>query len=53
MVVLRPLIYKVHPYKWATIGKEIKHIEDATMDDVKGFFKEHYNPSNAVLVIFL
>ena len=35
---LRPLVYNVHPYKWATIGKEIKHIEDATMDDVKAFF---------------
>ncbi len=50
-LLLRPLIYKVHPYKWATIGKEIKHIEDATMEDVKSFFKEHYNPSNAVLVV--
>ncbi|MES2763355.1 MAG: pitrilysin family protein [Bacteroidota bacterium] len=50
-LLLRPLIYNVHPYKWATIGKEIKHIEDATMGDVKAFFKEHYNPSNAVLVV--
>jgi zinc protease len=50
-LLLRPLIYKVHPYKWATIGKEIKHIEEATMDDVKSFFKKHYNPSNAVLVV--
>ncbi len=50
-LLLRPLIYKVHPYKWATIGKEIKHIEDAAMEDVKAFFKAHYNPSNAVLVV--
>ncbi len=49
-LLLRPLIYKKHPYKWATIGKEIKHIEDATMEEVKAFFKAHYNPSNAVLV---
>lgn len=48
---LRPLAYQVHPYKWATIGKEIKHIEDATMDDVKDFFRKHYNPSNAILCI--
>jgi predicted Zn-dependent peptidase len=48
---LRPLAYKVHPYKWATIGKEIKHIEDATMNDVRGFFKKHYVPSNAILCI--
>jgi zinc protease len=50
-LLLRPLAYKTHPYKWATIGKEIKHIEDATMDDVKAFFKEHYNPSNAIMVV--
>jgi zinc protease len=50
-LLLRPLVYKVHPYKWATIGKEIKHIEDATMEDVKSFFKAHYNPNNAVLVV--
>ena len=48
---LRPLAYEVHPYKWATIGKELKHIEDATMDDVKGFFKKHYCPSNAIICI--
>ncbi len=48
---LRPLVYTVHPYKWATIGKEIKHIEDATMDDVKAFFKKHYSPANAILCI--
>jgi predicted Zn-dependent peptidase len=48
---LRPLAYTTHPYKWATIGKEIKHIEDATMNDVKAFFKKFYTPSNAILCI--
>lgn len=48
---LRPLAYQKHPYKWATIGKEIKHIEDATMDDVKAFFKKFYTPSNAILCV--
>ncbi|MCC9166514.1 M16 family metallopeptidase [Pontibacter harenae] len=48
---LRPLAYKEHPYKWATIGKEISHIEDATMDIVKAFFRKHYSPSNAILVV--
>lgn len=48
---LRPLAYTTHPYKWSTIGKEIKHIEDAVLDDVKSFFKKHYNPSNAILVV--
>ena len=48
---LRPLAYRVHPYQWATIGKEIKHIEDATPDDVKHFFHTHYQPNHAVLVV--
>jgi zinc protease len=48
---LRPLTYKVHPYAWATIGKEISHIENATLDDVKDFFFKHYVPSNAILVV--
>lgn len=50
-LLLRPLAYKVHPYKWATIGKEIEHIADATMEDVKAFFKKHYCPSNAIMVV--
>ena len=48
---LRPLAYKVHPYQWATIGKEIKHIEEATMPDVKDFFKRFYNPNNAIMCV--
>ena len=48
---LRPMVYKEHPYRWATIGKEIKHIEDARIEDVKAFFKKHYNPQNAIVVI--
>jgi len=48
---LRPLAYQKHPYRWATIGKNIKHIEDATMDDVRAFFQKHYHPGNAILCI--
>ncbi|WKK76117.1 pitrilysin family protein [Marivirga salinae] len=48
---LRPLAYEKHPYQWATIGKEISHIENATMDDVKDFFFTHYRPNNAYLVV--
>lgn len=50
-LLLRPLAYKVHPYQWATIGKEISHIENATMDDVKSFFFRYYCPDNAILVV--
>ena len=48
---LRPLIYNHHPYQWPTIGKNIEHIEKATMADVKAFFYKHYGPQNATLVI--
>jgi predicted Zn-dependent peptidase len=47
----RPLIYAVHPYRWATIGADIKHIEEATLDDVKAFFARYYVPANAILVV--
>ena len=48
---LRPLCYQVHPYQWATIGKEVAHIENATLDDVREFFYRYYLPSNAILVV--
>lgn len=48
---LRPLAYQVHPYRWATIGKELSHIENARIEDVRAFFKKHYNPQNAILVV--
>jgi zinc protease len=48
---LRPLAYKQHSYQWATIGKEISHIEHATMDDVREFFYSFYLPNNAHMVV--
>lgn len=48
---LRPLAYRVHPYRWATIGKDISHIERATMQDVKDFFRKFYIPNNAILAV--
>lgn len=48
---MRELAYKVHPYKWQTIGKELSHIENAKIEDVKNFFFKHYRPSNAILVV--
>lgn len=50
-LLLRPMVYKHHPYQWATIGKEISHIEEARIEDVKAFFTKHYNPQNAIMVI--
>ena len=48
---LRELAYSTHPYRWMTIGKELKHVEDATLADVKQFFFKHYRPQNAILVV--
>jgi predicted Zn-dependent peptidase len=48
---LRELAYKEHPYKWMTIGKELSHVENAKMQDVKDFFSKHYTPSNAILTV--
>jgi zinc protease len=49
--IVRDMAYKVHPYKWPTIGKEISHIENATMEDVRSFFFSHYAPNNAILAV--
>ncbi|GJM59686.1 pitrilysin family protein [Persicobacter diffluens] len=48
---MRPEIYSKHPYRWPTIGKDISHIEQATMEDVKEFFYKFYRPNNATLVV--
>lgn len=48
---LRELAYKVHPYQWMTIGKNLEQIEQATLDEVKAFFKKHYCPTNAILCV--
>jgi len=49
--LLSDLSYKVHPYRWPTIGKELSHIENAVLDDVKEFFYKYYRPNNAILVV--
>ncbi len=51
MMLVRDMCYKVHPYRWATIGLEVGHIESATMEDVKLFYDRYYRPSNAILSI--
>jgi predicted Zn-dependent peptidase len=48
---LRELVYTQHPYQWMTIGKELSHIENAQLQDVKDFFFKHYRPQNAILCV--
>lgn len=49
--LLRALAYQVHPYRWPTIGRELSHIAQATLDEVKSFFFRYYAPNNAVLAV--
>jgi predicted Zn-dependent peptidase len=48
---MRSLAFTTHPYQWMTIGKELSHVENATIEDVKAFFSKHYRPVNAILVV--
>jgi len=50
-LLMRPLVYERHPYLWPTIGKEIRHIEEATLIDVRSFFFSYYAPNNAILTV--
>lgn len=50
-LLLRPLAYERHPYRWATIGRDIEHIRRATMEQVRAFFDRYYKPGNAILSI--
>lgn len=49
--LLRELAYESHPYRWPTIGKEIAHIAQATLEEVKDFFFRFYAPNNAILAV--
>ncbi len=50
-LLLRPLAYEIHPYRWPTIGKDISHIQEATLEEVRQFFHAHYHPGNAILSV--
>lgn len=49
--ILRPFVYKKHSYSWPTIGKDISHIANANLENVKEFFLNHYAPNNAILSV--
>ena len=50
-LLLRPLCYKVSPYRWATIGADIRHVAEATLEDVQQFHERFYRPDNAILAV--
>jgi len=49
LLKIRPLAFKVHPYRWPAIGMDISHVEKATLGEIKKFFYSHYAPNNAIL----
>ncbi|MFI3289838.1 MAG: pitrilysin family protein [Rikenellaceae bacterium] len=51
MMLVRDMCYKVHPYRWATIGLSPDHITSATMSQVREFYDRYYRPSNCILSI--
>jgi predicted Zn-dependent peptidase len=51
MLLLRPLAYAVHPYRWPTIGMEVSHLENVGLDDVRHFSSSRYTPGNAILTL--
>jgi len=51
MLLMRPLSYITHPYRWPTIGMDISHIENVEIEHVKDFFSHHYTPDNAILTL--
>lgn len=50
-LLMRPLCYKVHPYRWCTIGADIRHVQEATLHDVEDFFNKYYQPHNAIIAV--
>ncbi len=50
-LLLRPLCYKTHPYRWATIGADIRHVSEATLEDVRSFHERYYRADNAILAV--
>lgn len=49
--LMRALAYKVHPYRWPTIGITPQHIEQATRDSIMQFYHRYYTPGNAILSV--
>jgi predicted Zn-dependent peptidase len=48
---LRPLAYKIHPYRWPAIGMDINHVSGVELEDIRDFFFSHYAPNNAILTL--
>jgi zinc protease len=49
-IIDRNLYSKDHPYNWQVIGS-LEDLQNATLEDVKTFFRKWYIPNNSTLVL--
>ena len=49
--ILRAMAYKMHPYRWSTIGRKPSHISKVSVSVLRNFYKRFYAPDNAVLSV--
>ncbi|WP_444917744.1 M16 family metallopeptidase [Microbulbifer sp. JMSA003] len=49
-IIAKSTFPKGHPYSWTPIGS-MEDLDNASLEDVKKWFEDHYQPANAVLVI--
>lgn len=49
-IISKNIYPESHPYNWQVIG-ELEDIRNATVSDVKEFYKKYYSPNNATLVV--
>lgn len=47
---IQKLTFNTHPYRRTTIGT-IENLENASLDDVRKFYKDFYRPDNANLIV--
>ncbi|MEO5775296.1 MAG: pitrilysin family protein [Flavobacterium sp.] len=47
---VKKYMFKVHPYRWTTIGS-MDHLDAAKLEEFQAFNKKFYSPNNAVLVV--
>ena len=50
-LLMRPLAYERHPYRWPTIGMTPDHVREASMEEVRAFYEKYYVPNNAILSV--
>ncbi len=50
LTVVKENMFKVHPYRWNTIGS-MKDLDAATLEEFQAFNKKFYTPNNSVLVV--